>query len=140
MNYYFWIKWTDAQRCEHVVGILYYIKNTFYFRYNKEFQNPKNIPKGFNGIPSFGQLLGLCNYKLKKRVLHLHSSNELFPFFKMRIPGKKDEYIWKSYEISKYDELKILSLTQAIIPTDSFSVEEINQDAIKDVEKMYIKK
>ena len=139
MNYYFWIKWTDAKRCEHVVGILYYIKNTFYFRYNKEFQKQKNIPKEFNGIPSFGQLMGLCNHKLRKRVLHVYSSNELFPFFKMRIPNKNDEYIWKSYGITKYDELRLLSLSQAIIPTDSFFVEEMDQNAIKDVEKMYLK-
>ena len=139
MNHYFWIKWTDAKRCEHVVGVLYYIKNTYYFRYNKEFQNPKSIPKEFNGIPSFGQLLGLCNCRLRKRVLCVHSSNELFPFFKMRIPSKSDEYIWKSYGISKYDELKLLSLSQAIIPTDSFFVEEMDQNAIKDVAKLYLR-
>ena len=138
MNCYFWVKWIDANECEHVVGLLYYTHNKYHFRYNKEFQDIRNLPAGFNGVPSFGKLIGLDYFKLKRRILHVHSSSELFSFFKMRIPKKTDEHIWKSYGIMTYDEFKLLSITKAIIPTDSFLIEEMNQDAINELTKEYL--
>lgn len=138
MNSYFWVKWVDAKRCEHIVGLLYHTNGMYHFRYNKEFQDEASIPKGFNGVPSFGKLIGLDNVKLKKRVLHVHSCHDLFPFFKMRIAKETDEYIWKAYGIINYSPTLLLTITKAIIPTDSFLVEEMDQDAISELAKEYL--
>lgn len=138
MNNYFWVKWIDAKRCEHIVGLLYHTNKMYHFRYNKEFQNEENIPIGFNGVPSFGKLIGLDSKKLINRILHVHSSHDLFPFFQMRIPKESDEHIWKSYGITTYSPNLLLLVTKAIIPTDSFLVEEMDKDSIIDLAKEYL--
>lgn len=138
MNHYFWVKWKDAKKCEHVVGLLYYVDNVYHFRYNKEFQEKSNIPKNFNGIPSFGKLLDLDNLNLKSRVHYVFSSKELFSFFKMRIPKLTDERIWKNYGINDYSEVSLLAASKAKIPTDSFFVEEMDQASINELNKEYL--
>ena len=138
MDYYFWLKWADSNNCEHVVGILYYTNKKYHFRYNKEFLNPDNIPLGFNGVPSFGKLKEISNEKLQEVVLAVYSSTNLFNFFAMRIPKRFDMYIWKSYGLTDYDECKLLKLTQAILPTDSFFVEEMDSYAIEELLPNYL--
>ena len=138
MNSYFWVKWIDARKCEHIVGLLYHTNGMYHFRYNKEFQNEANIPKGFNGVPSFGKLIGLDKKKLQKRVLHVYSCHDLFTFFKIRIAKETDEHIWKNYGITSYNPNLLLTITKAIIPTDSFLVEEMDQESIDELTKEYL--
>ena len=136
MDRYFWVKWKDSKKCEHVVGILCSVNNKYYFRYNPEFKNDENVPQGFNGVPSFGRIKDLTPEQ-KEKTFAIKSSNQLFEFFKMRVISKFEKEIWKSYGLEEYDECELLSLTKGKLSTDTFFVEEMDMETVKEVQEDY---
>jgi len=138
MDRFFWVKWKDSKKCEYVVGLLAYVNENYYFKYNPEFKNEQNIPAGFRGIIEFGRIVEV-NEEQKAKNFAMKSSKQLFNFFKIRIPKQSEEYKWKNEEMEEYDECELLSRTQGKISTDYFFVEEMERDAIKEVQDAYIK-
>ena len=114
MEKYFWVKWKDSKKCEHVVGLLCYSNNKYFFKYNPDYRNEENIPSGFNGVPSFG------------RIVNLEEE-------------QKEKEIWQSYGLEEYDECKLMALTKGKMPTDSFFVEEMDNEAVNDIKGLYVK-
>lgn len=138
MEKYFWVKWKDSKKCEHVVGLLCYSNNKYFFKYNPDYRNEENIPSGFNGVPSFGRIVNL-EEEQKEKIFAMRSSDELFPFFKMRIVKENEKEIWQSYGLEEYDECKLMALTKGKMPTDSFFVEEMDNEAVNDIKGLYVK-
>ncbi|MBQ7668540.1 MAG: hypothetical protein IJS47_04375 [Clostridia bacterium] len=131
MERFFWVKWKNSKEEEYVVGILASVEGRYYFQYNTEFKNENYIPEGFNSIPSFGRVRNLTNEE-KEYTFALRSAGHLFDFFKMRIPAESDKSEWKGI-VENYDEDELLAKTRGISATDSFSVVEMDEQAVKDV-------
>jgi len=139
MDRFFWVKWKDSKKCEHVVGLLCYLDEKYYFKYNPELKDEINVPAGFNGVPTFGKVVGLDEQQ-KEKTFSIRSSDELFGFFKGRIVKENETDIWKSeYGFDKYDECEILAKTKGKTPTDSYFVEEMDKEALKDIKGTYVK-
>ena len=83
-------------------------------------------------------LLTICEENLKKAIRkgcvgigninflkNQYESNELFPFFKNRIPSKNNpniEKILEEYNLKSYDEMELLKVTKAERQTDRYYV------------------
>ena len=138
MDKFFWVKWKDSKKCEYVVALLGYLNNRYYFKYNPEFRDEANVPAGFNGVPSFGRVLGLDDEQ-KEKTFSVRSSDTLFDFFKMRIVKESEKETWKNYGMEEYNECEILAATKGKVPTDTFFVEEMDVEAVKDIKNTYAK-
>lgn len=113
MEKYFYVKWEDSEKKSYNVAFLAYVEGSYYFFYNRSEEEMKQANQsGFYEVPSFPN---------KKRIYM--SQNDLFDFFKMRVPREP--------ETNKDDsELDLLQTSKGEIPTDSFSIEEVPQEKV----------
>lgn len=112
MDSYFYVKWKD-----YIVAFLAKKEEKYYFIYNHNEEMLQQAYKnGFTFIPTF----------MDKK---LYVSNELFGFFKGRIPEEERNDIWgKMLEV--YDECELLTITGAKSLTDYYSVEKAKDNVI----------
>lgn len=111
------LKWKDKDGISYKLGELSKDNNTYYFSINE--QNLKEaIKHGCMGIGSFDLLK------------NTYIANNLFTFFKNRIPSKDNsdiEEILKEYNIDFYDEMELLKKTKARKMKDRYFIEEIEK-------------
>lgn len=113
-DYYFIVRWRDADQKLHNVAIMARINNIYYLKKNKN--SIKAYQNGYNGIPSFS-----------KDILYKNES-EMFDFFNMRILN----------EDKQEDPCKLLSKSLGKRPVDSFSLEIIEGEDKKEAIKKMI--
>jgi len=110
MNSYFYVKWKDKDNKEYIVAFLAKKENRYYFIYNHNEKMLKEAQsKGFTIIPTF----------VDKKM---YVSNNLFGFFKRRIPEENRIELWENL-IQEYDECELLAITGAKSFNDDYSVE-----------------
>lgn len=100
---------------EFKLGILEKKDNEYIFKIDEN-ELKLAIKKGCIGIGTFD----LLNIEYK--------SQELFSFFKNRIPDKNNINIKETllmYNLKEYDEMELLKLTKAELATDNYYVIEI---------------
>jgi len=108
------LKWRDIKNNVHFLGELTRDEGKYYFRVNEEGVK-KAVENGCFGI-------GALNLNNK-----FHVSDELFTFFKMRIPphDRTDiEEILKEYGLKEYDEMELLKVTKGMLMTDNYFLTE----------------
>ncbi len=102
--------WEDREGNKYLLGILDKKDNYYYFEKNKE-ELSKAISHG---------CFGIGNMDLEQDVI---KSEELFPFFKNRIPSIDNpsiKDILKSYDLLEYDEYELLKRSHASLLTDKY--------------------
>ena len=106
--------WNDVENNKYYLGDLKKEENEYIFIINEE---------GLKMALKHG-CFGIGNIDITK---HENRSNELFDFFKNRIPKRDDEEIEVFLQIiglEEYDEYEILKRTKAKLPTDRYYLEE----------------
>ena len=106
------LKWKDK-----TLGILEKIKDEYVFKIDEE-ELKEAIKNGCMGIGNLDLLQ--TEYR----------SNELFTFFKNRIPDRTNlniKEILKEFNMEKYDEMELLKNTSAQLETDNYFVEEMEE-------------
>lgn len=107
--------WRDIKENTYMLGKLYKENDKYYFDIDE-----KELKKAtHNGCFGIGELNLLYTH---------HASDELFPFFKRRLPAKDQEdieKIMKELNIKEYDEMEILAKTKGILSTDRYYLEEM---------------
>jgi len=105
--------WKDNDKNTYLLGKLYKKDKKYCFDIDE--QGLKEAThKGCFGI---GELNLLYKY---------HESEELFDFFKRRIPSKNNpniEEILKEVDMLEYDEMELLQKTKGILNTDKYFLE-----------------
>lgn len=104
--------WSDTEKNNYNLATLERI-NELYVLYINELELKKATHHGCFGI-------GNINFLKNKYI-----SKELFPFFSNRIPSRehpKIDSILKKYGLKKYDEMELLSVTEARLATDRYFV------------------
>lgn len=107
------LKWKKNENI-FSLGVLEKKENNFIFTINET--ELKNAIK--HGC------MGIGNFDFLKTV---YVSEELFDFFKFRIPSRTHvdiENILKEYNLKEYDEMELLKITKAKEATDNYYVEE----------------
>ncbi len=110
--------WKDNKQNEYLLGKLYKSDGKYHFEINEE-KLKEATHKGCFGI---GELNLLYKH---------HESEELFDFFKRRIPSKSDtniEKIMKELNIKEYDEMELLEKTKGILFTDRYFLNRENNE------------
>jgi len=105
--------WEDKDKNVYLLGKLYKKETKHYFDINEEGLK-KATHHGCFGI-------GEINLQYTN-----HVSDELFSFFKRRIPSKDNpniEEILKELNLSEYDEMEILKKTKGVLITDRYYLE-----------------
>ena len=95
------LMWTDVKDNKYHLGNLYKINNKYYFEI---------IEKGLSNALRHG-CFGIGTLDITKIR---NESNELFDFFKKRIPKISeltDEELMNLYGLNEYDDMKILEIT-----------------------------
>lgn len=108
--------WKDMNGNSYELGNLYKKDNKYCFDIVEKDILKKATQAGCFGI---GELNLFYNH---------HESDELFTFFKRRIPAKEHvdiEEILKELELAEYDEMELLKRTQGILNTDRYYLEEV---------------
>lgn len=106
--------WKDKNQNVYHIGNLSKTKETYVFEIIED-NLKKAIKAGCMGIGEF-DLLKNC-----------YKSEELFDFFKQRIPSKDYKYIneiLEKYELEEYDEMILLQKTKGQMMTDRYYIEE----------------
>ncbi len=106
--------WKDKNQNIYHIGNLSKSKGTYAFEIIED-NLKKAIKAGCMGIGEF-DLLKNC-----------YKSEELFDFFKQRIPSKDNRYIneiLKKYKLKEYDEMLLLQRTKGQLMTDRYYIEE----------------
>lgn len=109
------LKWMSKEKRQYSLGVLEKIDGKYIFETN-EVELKKAIQDGCMGIGNFTFL--------EKRM----ESEELFTFFKSRIPDKnswKINEVLKKYNLDEYDEMKLLLAKQGRSINDRYWVEEM---------------
>jgi len=104
--------WSDTEKNNYNLATLERI-NELYVLYINEPELKKATHHG---------CFGIGNIKFLKNK---YISKELFPFFSNRIPSRehpKIDSILKKYGLKKYDEMELLSVTEARLATDRYFV------------------
>lgn len=104
--------WSDTEKNDYNLATLERI-NELYVLYINEPELKKATHHG---------CFGIGNIKFLKNK---YISKELFPFFSNRIPSRehpKIDSILKKYGLKKYDEMELLSVTEARLATDRYFV------------------
>lgn len=107
------LKWKKNEKI-FSLGVLEKKDNNFIFTINEQ-QIKDAIKHGCSGIGNFDFLK------------NVYVSENLFDFFKFRIPSKTHrdiEKILKDYNLEEYDEMQLLKITKAKEATDNYYVEE----------------
>ena len=102
--------WTDAKGIQYHLGNLYKNENKYCFDIIEE-ELKKAVRHGCFGIGS----IDISKNK--------HESNELFKFFKKRIPKENElttEELIQYYGIDKYDDMEILKITEGRVIEDRY--------------------
>lgn len=108
------LKWRDFENNVYFLGELTRDDSKYYFRVNEE--GVKNATD--NGCFGIG-ILDLTN--------KFHVSEELFTFFKHRIPPRDRmdiEEILNEYGLKEYDEMELLRVTKGMLMTDNYFLTE----------------
>jgi len=104
--------WSDTEKNNYNLATLERI-NELYVLYINEPELKKATHHG---------CFGIGNIKFLKNK---YISKELFPFFSNRIPSReypKIDSILNKYGLKKYDEMELLSVTEARLATDRYFV------------------
>ena len=104
--------WSDTEKNNYNLATLERI-NELYVLYINEPELKKATHHG---------CFGIGNIKFLKNK---YISKELFPFFSNRIPSRehpKIDSILNKYGLKKYDEMELLSVTEARMATDRYFV------------------
>lgn len=104
--------WSDTEKNDYNLACLEK-KDELYILYIDELELKKATHHG---------CFGIGNIKFLKNK---YISKELFPFFSNRIPSRehpKIDSILKKYGLKKYDEMELLSVTEARLATDRYFV------------------
>ena len=107
--------WKDIKGNSYILGTLYKENNQYIFEIVDKDELKKATRAGCFGI-------GELNLFYKK-----HTSDNLFYFFKRRIPPKDHVEINKILEelgLDEYDEMEILRKTKGFLNTDRYYLEE----------------
>ena len=102
--------WSDTENNEYNIATLEKDKDLYVLDIN-ELELKKATHNGCFGI---GDIKFLQNKYISK---------ELFPFFKNRIPSKDNpriKSILESYNMTKYNEMELLKVTEARLVTDNY--------------------
>lgn len=114
---YLYLYWKDNKENAYMLGRLYKSSEEFFFDIDEE-ELKKATHNGCFGIGEINLLYSR------------HKSNELFDFFRRRIPSRDDaniEKILEELEMNEYDEMKLLEKTKGILLTDRYYIESNNQ-------------
>lgn len=106
MNLY----WRDIKCNNYKIANLIKEKNMYYLTIYEE-ELKKATRHGCIGI-------GNINF-----LQTVYKSEELFPFFKERIPSRDNPYIdkiLKEYNLTEYDEMKLLEVTHGVMFKDRY--------------------
>lgn len=107
------LKWEDIKGNEYSLGLLDKKENKYIFILKEE-EYKKALKNGCAGIGLLG--------------IESQESNELFQFFRERIPGKESPRLnlfMGMFGLEEYDEMELLKRSEARVTTDRFFVEEI---------------
>ena len=105
--------WEDNENNKYMLGQLYKKDNYYYFEKNQD---------GLTMAINHG-CFGLGNIDLTKDI---NKSENLFSFFKNRLPNKNNPNIkdlLKSYNLEEYDEYALLERTHGCLLTDKYYLE-----------------
>lgn len=105
--------WDDVNNNKYFLGELYRKDNKYFFYTN---------PEGINEAMMHG-CFGIGTIDIEKKI---NESNELFDFFKCRLPDPKNpniKNILKSIGLENYNEYEILKKTQGRLLTDRYYIE-----------------
>ena len=107
--------WQDINGITYVLGKLYKKENNYHFDIDEE-----GLKKAtHNGCFGIGEFNLLDNS---------YVNEELFDFFKRRIPKKDSsniEEIMREFNIEQYDEMELLKRTKGKLNSDRYYLEEI---------------
>ena len=106
--------WSDIEKNKYLLGELYKKDNIFYFEINED---------GLKMALKHG-CFGIGTINILEKT---NKSDELFDFFKNRIPREDSPNIHeflRSINLEEYDEYEILKRTGARLLTDRYFLEE----------------
>ncbi len=106
--------WSDIDNNEYLLGKLYKKENYYYFEINED---------GLGMALRHG-CFGIGQINILEKI---NKSEELFDFFKNRIPSKDNPNIdnfLRSIGLDEYDEYEILKRTGARLLTDRYFLKE----------------
>lgn len=105
--------WKDIENNTYSLGTLSKDNNNYFFILNIE-EYEKALR---NGCPGIGNL-GKGNQK----------SDQLFQFFRERIPGKDNprvKEVLKMFKMESYDDMELLKRSKGMVNTDRFHLKEV---------------